>query len=130
MGEQVVPAVNQVQWHVGMGPDKGGIKAYCDAKGIALQAYSPLNVGTPGAAATLINGDLVTEIGAAHGKTGPQVALRWVWQSGVPLATRSTKRQHLADNLDILTWSLSDEEMARLDAATEPAADYSFMCTV
>ena len=127
---KVVPAVNQVAYHVGIvgGPDPGGIKSYCDAHGIVLQAYSPLAVGTPGAAATLINGELVTEIGKAHGKTGPQVALRWVWQHGVPLATRSTSRGHLAQNKDLFGWALSEEEMAKLDAATEPAADYSFMC--
>ena len=125
----VVPAINQVQWHVGMGSDQGGIHAFCAEKGITLQAYSPLNVGTPGAASTLIDGTLVSEIGRAHGKTGPQVALRWVWQHGVPLATRSTSRQHLVDNLAVSDWALSDEEMAKLDAATEPAASYSFMCT-
>ena len=70
-----------------------------------------------------------TDIGAAHGKSGPQVALRWVRQHGVPLATRSTRRQHLADNLDLSGWELSDDEMARLDAATEPMASYSFMCS-
>ena len=63
----VTPAVNQVQFHVGMGADPGGIKSFCTDKGIALQAYSPLNVGTPGAAATLISGPLVSEIGVAHG---------------------------------------------------------------
>ena len=128
---KVVPAVNQVSYHVGIvgGPDPGtGIKSYCEAHGIVLQAYSPLAVGTPGAAATLINGELVTEIGKAHGKTGPQVALRWVWQHGVPLATRSTSRRHLAQNRDLFGWELSEEEMARLDTANEPTADYSFMC--
>ena len=94
-----------------------------------LQAYSPLFVGVAGAKATLIDGELVSTIGAAHGKTGPQVSLRWVWQHGLPLATRSTKRQHLADNFDIFDWALGEEEMRMLDAATEPAANYSFMCT-
>ena len=74
----VTPAVNQVQYHIGMGADPGGIKSYCAKKGVVLQAYSPLGDGTT----ELINGPLVSGIGKAHNKTGAQVALRWVVQQG------------------------------------------------
>ena len=41
-GEGVVavePAVNQVQWHVGMGPNPESLPRYCDEHNIILQAY-------------------------------------------------------------------------------------------
>ena len=37
----VTPAVNQIQFHVGMGADPSGFKSYADGKGIVTQAYSP-----------------------------------------------------------------------------------------
>merc|ERR1711990_981265 len=75
----VTPQVNQVKFHVGMGTDPIGLKSYCDAHGIHMQAYSPLgNGGTE-----LITGDLVKSVGANHNKTGAQVSLRWIHENGV-----------------------------------------------
>ena len=116
--------------HVGMGTDPGGIRAHNAKLGVVVQAYSPLGAGTTGSPRTpeLISGELVTSIGAKYGKTGPQVSLRWLVQNGVPVAQESTNREHLAKNLDIFDWSLSDDDMASLDAVTQPAGVYSFMC--
>ena len=70
-----MPAVNQIQFHVGMGPDPEGLVSYCKSKGIQVEAYSPLGDGK---SSELITGDLVTSIGNNHGKSGVQVALRWI----------------------------------------------------
>lgn len=128
---KVTPAVNQVMYHIGMGPDPGGIKTYCDSLGIRLQAYSPLGDGTT----ELINGPLVSSIGKAHNVSGASVSLRWTVQNGVPLSTKSTSATHLAENLAIYKFKLSNEEMATLDAAVSPPSQfpggsYSFMCTM
>merc|ERR1712216_969985 len=40
-----VPAVNQLQFHVGMGPDPEGIVSYLRVHSIELQTYSPLAGG-------------------------------------------------------------------------------------
>ena len=123
----IIPAVNQVEYHVGMSSDPGGIKSYCDGKGVALQAYSPLGDGT----SDLITGDLVSGIGAAHNVSGAEVSLQWIYKHGVPLSTKSTSETHLAENLDAVagSWSLTDAEMATLDSATKPSGHYSFACT-
>ena len=34
---KITPAVNQVEFHIGMGADPGGIKSYCDAHNVTLQ---------------------------------------------------------------------------------------------
>jgi len=80
----VTPAVNQIGFHVGMGVDPIGIVSYCKEKGIVTQAYSPLGDGST----KLIDGPVVTPIGDAHNKTGAQVSLKWLIQSGVPLSTK------------------------------------------
>jgi diketogulonate reductase-like aldo/keto reductase len=127
---RIPPMVNQVQYHLGMGPDPGGIKTYCEAHGIQLQAYSPLGAGTSGSPRTaeLISGELVTSIGAKYGKTGAQVSLRWVVQNGIPLAAESTNEAHLKADLDIFDFELSAEDMARLNTLTQPRGMFSFAC--
>ena len=40
-----LPAVNQLQWHVGMGPDPEGLMSYCEQHDIIVQAYAPLASG-------------------------------------------------------------------------------------
>lgn len=120
----VTPAVNQVQYHVGMGVDPIGVKSASEKYGIHLQAYSPLGNGK----SDLITGDLVTSIGSAHGKTGAQVALRWIQENGVSLTTKTTKTSHMQEDLDVFTFELAADEKATLDAATSPSGSPSFMC--
>lgn len=132
----VTPAVNQVQYHVGMGANPlspiGKLRTYHKGVGILTQAYSPLG-GWTGASHELINGQLVTGIGAAHGNTGAQVSLNWLYRHAVPFSAKSVSRVHLEENLRIFTMRLTDEDMGMLDNATKPGlpgkeGQYSFQC--
>ena len=117
----VTPAVNQVQYHVGMGADPRGLKSYLDAKGIVMQAYSPLDTLHGGH--ELISGNLTAGIGKAYNKTGAQVALRWVAEHGMPFNTASKKPQHLKEDVEVLSFKLSKQDLETLDAATKPAGE-------
>lgn len=125
LGGHITPAVNQVMFHVGMGRDPGGIASYCARAGIQLQSYSPLGDGRT---RELISGPLVTSIGAENGRTGAQTALKWVVQRGAGLITKSTRRDHLAEDIDLYSWELSMEQMFLLNHATSPKGNYSFAC--
>jgi len=122
--DAVLPSVNQVKFHIGMGADPEGLLSYVKSAGIVLQAYSPLGDNTH----ELISGPLVTRLGAAHFKTGVQAALKWIWQHGVAVTTKSLNATHLAQDLDLFTWSLSADEMAEADASATPPGTPSFMC--
>merc|ERR1712151_557386 len=117
-------AVNQNQYHVGMGSDTQPLlhdKAYAESHGIQYEAYSSLCGPCPdGQNMELINGSLVTGIGKAHNKTGPQVALRWVVQQGVPIIPKSSNPKHQKENFEVFDFELSESEMAQLTAATSP----------
>merc|ERR1712039_616506 len=69
----------------------------------------------------LINGPLVTGIGKAHNVSGPQVALKWAVQQGIPVVPKSSNPKHLAEDFDLFSFTLTDAEMARLTAAKTPA---------
>jgi aryl-alcohol dehydrogenase-like predicted oxidoreductase len=70
--------------------------------------------------------DVAREIAQARGASVAQVALNWVRAqpgvSSVIIGARTTEQ--LADNLAAASWTLSPDEVARLDAATEPERPY------
>jgi len=95
--------VNQVEFHVGMGPGAQRyapeLVQYLKSQGVVPMAYSPLGpTFNSSEKAELIEGNLTTGIGRRHGKSGAQVALRWVIQSGLALATRSSNPAYLAED--------------------------------
>jgi len=118
-------AVNQVQYHVGMG-SAGDMatddKAFVESKGILYQSFSPLcGPCNPPDNKLLIDGSLVSNIGKAHKKTGAQVSLKWLVQQGSPVIPRSSNPVHLRENMDLFDFDLSDSEMESLNKATVPA---------
>jgi len=118
-------ALNQVEYHVGMGSAGDAAtdhRAYCQSKGIVYMSFSTL-CGPCQAPdnTTLLRGDLVKGIGGAHNKTGAQVALRWAVQQGIPVVPKSSVEHHLREDFDLFSFDLTDLEMARLTAAKAPA---------
>ena len=114
----------QVEFHIGMG--SGGVNStdglkFMREKGVAFLSFSTL-CGPCGADAheELINGPLVSQIGAKYKKSGAQVSLKWAVQQGIPVVPKSANPTHLKENLDLFGWSLTKEEMATLSAATSP----------
>lgn len=118
-------ALNQVMYHVGMGmsPNLGSdYKEYCQSVGIVYMSFSTLCGPCAGKEKTeLINGPLVTEIGKAHNVSGPQVALKWAVQQGIPVIPKSSKAAHLKEDFDLFSFTLSQAEMDKLTSATTPA---------
>ena len=119
----IKPAVNQVEFHVGMG--SAGVNAtdvtheFCTKHGITYTSFSALC--GPCKTKELLTGKLVTSIGRKYGKTGAQVALKWQVQQGIPVIPKSSNPKHLAENLDLFSWQLSQKDMDVLSAATSPA---------
>ncbi|MCZ7644842.1 MAG: aldo/keto reductase [Planctomycetota bacterium] len=103
-------ACNQIEYHIHLNQEP--LRAFCAERGVALVAYSPLGKGR------WRDDELAARIGAAHGKSAAQVALRWLVQKGIGAIPKAGRREHLAANLDVFDWSLTDEELRRLD--TEP----------
>jgi diketogulonate reductase-like aldo/keto reductase len=117
-------ALNQNQYHVGMGSDTQTElhdKAYSESKGVVFMAYSSLcGPCPPPQNNELISGPLVSTIGKKHNKTGAQVALRWVVQQKIPVIPKASDPKYLAEDFALFDFSLSDDEMKQLTAATSP----------
>ena len=104
----VTPAVNQIQFSA-MEYRRGLLEA-CRRHGITLEAYSPLGTGRH------LGNKRVSEIARRLGRTPAQVLLRWCLQHGVPVIPKSTHRERIAENAQVFDFTLSDEDMAALDA--------------
>eukprot|EP00929_Paragymnodinium_shiwhaense_P090490 TRINITY_DN50681_c0_g2_i1.p2 TRINITY_DN50681_c0_g2~~TRINITY_DN50681_c0_g2_i1.p2 ORF type:complete len:327 (+),score=107.78 TRINITY_DN50681_c0_g2_i1:94-1074(+) len=118
-------AVDQVQYHVGMGPSDPNAnddKLYIQDRGILYQSFSPLcGPCDPPHNMELVNGSLVTNIGKKYNKSGPQVALKWLVQQGIPVIPRSHQTEHMLQNKDLFDFQLSEQDMSALTQANSPA---------
>lgn len=98
---------NQVLYHPYK--DQSALRSFCSENEVALTAYSPLGRGA------VLQDEVLTEIGAQHDKSAAQVALRWlIQQENVVAIPKATGRDHLAANLALFDFSLSDAEMERV----------------
>ena len=90
------------------------VLAYCEEQGIGFIPWFPLASG--GLAAP---GGTVKEIARAHEATAGQVALAWLLaKSAVMLPIPGTSLvEHLEENVAAAELTLSEEELATLDAA-------------
>jgi aryl-alcohol dehydrogenase-like predicted oxidoreductase len=72
--------------------------------------------------------DALDEVAAETGKTVPQIALNWLLQrptvSTVIIGARDEKQ--LRDNLGAIGWSLTPEQIAKLDAASQEPLAYPY----
>lgn len=101
----VVPAVNQVETHVFFQQTEA--RKYMDELGVAHMSWGPLAEGKNG----FFSNETLAAIGAAHGKTGPQVALRYLLQRGIIVIPKSTHKERMAQNLQLFDFTLTDKEM-------------------
>jgi diketogulonate reductase-like aldo/keto reductase len=67
---------------------------------------------------------LMTEIGQDHGgKSNAQVALNWVICKGALAIPGAKNAQQAQENAGGLGWKLSDEEVSRLDQASDALSE-------
>jgi 2,5-diketo-D-gluconate reductase B len=104
---------NQVEYHPYL--DQTKVLAANRRHGLATTAYCPIALGRVAADPVL------GAIGAAHGKTAVQVALRWLVQQGDIVAIpRTSKVERLKENLDVFDFQLTTAEMDRISLLRRP----------
>ncbi|CAM42661.1 prostaglandin f2-alpha synthase/D-arabinose dehydrogenase [Leishmania braziliensis MHOM/BR/75/M2904] len=104
----VPPMVNQVELH----PlnNQAELRAFCNAKGIKVEAWSPLGQGN------LVTHPLLIAIGEKYKKTAAQVMLRWDIQHDLITIPKSVHKDRVEENANIFDFELSAEDMANIDA--------------
>lgn len=118
----VAPALNQIFYHVGMGPDPDGFISAFNASASVTQSIRALDSGSH----ELINGTLVSGIGKAHGWSGAQVSMRWILDHGAALVTTTSSQTHMEEAVAIFKDHLTQDEMKELDLAKSPQDSPTF----
>jgi diketogulonate reductase-like aldo/keto reductase len=103
-GEQ--PAVNQIRWSPAR-YDPALLAAHAD-RGVHVEGYSPLK-------GTRLRDPVLAEIAAKHHVTPAQVVLRWHLELGITVIPKSARRERIESNLELFGFSLTAEEVARLN---------------
>lgn len=118
----IMPMVNQVQYHVGMGKDPAGLVSYCNKSGIVLEAYSPLAGGR------LLKDNTSFPLGDAlkakyNWTSTAQVGLAYIAQRGLPVVTKSSNPAYLAEDLKLFgpEHQIDSVDYQRIDALTQPS---------
>lgn len=102
---------NQVEFHPLLNQDI--LLGAAAETGIPLSSYSSIARGE------VFKHSIFGEIGAGYGKSAAQVVLRWILQKGVSINTMSTKRDNIIANFDLMDFTLSSVDMARVDEMTK-----------
>ncbi len=86
------------------------LRVTLDKYGIRLMSWYPLGHGDK----SLIQEPVFAELGKKYGKTPAQVILRWHVQMGFVVIPGSKNVDHIKDNLNIMDFELTGDEMAEI----------------
>ncbi|MGO9958048.1 MAG: aldo/keto reductase [Solirubrobacteraceae bacterium] len=102
------PVINQIQFSPF--EHRRTLLEACEARGVAVEAYSPLGTGRH------LSDSTVAAVAERLGRTPAQVLLRWCVQRDTIVLPKSTHRERIHENAAIFDFSLSEADMASLDA--------------
>lgn len=104
-GGTVAPMVNQLLVHAGNTPFQ--LLAYCQSKGILVEAYSPIAHGE------ILKNPSVKSIAHKYNVTVPQLCIRYTLQLGTLPLPKTSNPQHMHDNAQV-DFVISDDDMEQL----------------
>ena len=104
----ITPAVNQIETHPFN--QRRADQAVMREHGVQIESWGPFAEGQN----DIFSNPVLSEIGAAYGKSVAQVVLRWLIQRDVIVIPKSVRPERMAENLDIFDIELTEEEMARI----------------
>lgn len=105
------PAVNQIEWS----PFGYSARMLADSKarGVVIQAYSPLTRGKR------LGDPALGAIAARKGRSPAQILLRWSLQMGTVPLPKANDRGHLKENIAVFDFELSEADMKALGDLNE-----------
>jgi diketogulonate reductase-like aldo/keto reductase len=111
---KVVPAVDQIELHPFLQHTE--TVQLCAAKGIVVEAYSPLTHGQR------MGHPVVVEVAKGVGRSPAQVLLRWGIQHGLVVLPKSVRDERIAENIAVFDFALDADAMKKLDGLEEGLA--------
>ena len=104
---EILPMVNQIPFYVGH--TQAETMAFCKAKGILVEAYSPLATGG------VFDEKLIQDIAQANGVTVAQLCIAYCLQKETLPLPKTTKEFRMVENAKV-DFIIGSADMAKLDA--------------
>ncbi|MCF0233727.1 MAG: aldo/keto reductase, partial [Thermoguttaceae bacterium] len=108
---EVAPAVDQIEFHPGYWQRE--TLEFCQARGIQVEAWSPLGCGR------VLTDERLAKIAAKYGKSVAQLCVRWELQHGVLPLPKSVHAERIASNADVFDFVIDAEDMRAIDELPE-----------
>lgn len=109
----IKPMINQVETHALY--QQTAAHAVMEKYGVVHQSWGPFAEGRK----DFFQNPVLAAVGAKHGKTVAQVALRFLLQSQVVVIPKSVHRERMAENLQVFDFTLDGADMAAIRALDE-----------
>ncbi|WP_436859735.1 aldo/keto reductase [Staphylococcus caeli] len=107
----IKPVINQVEFHPYL--LQASLNRYLDVQNIHMESWSPLMN------AQILEDETVQAIANEIGKSPAQVIIRWNIEHGVVVIPKSVTPSRIEENLEVFDFSLTDEQIKRLDNLNE-----------
>lgn len=104
----VMPVLNQFEFHPRL--QQPELREYCRRRDIQVEAWSPVMRGRVGEIPE------ICALAEKYRKTVFQITLRWEWQKGILVIPKSVNAERIRSNAALFDFSLSEEDMALMDA--------------
>ena len=108
----VTPALNQIELHPSF--QQRELRQLHEQLGIVTQSWSPLGQGGG------MDAPAIRQIAEETGRPASAVILRWHLQHGLCTIPKASSRAHIEANFEALAFTLTDEQMATIDALDDP----------
>ena len=106
---EIKPMINQIE--VNVYAQRSNEMKWYEKYNAVIEAYAPLGHGsTP----ELVNEEILVKIGKNHGKTGAQIAIKWLLQRNLITIPKSANEQRMRDNFEMFDFTLTEEEMEEI----------------
>lgn len=111
----IKPAVNQIENNVFFQQHEA--HEHLKQLGVQMEGWSPFAAGKH----NIFSNPILAPIAKKHNRSIAQVILRWHYQRGIVVIPRSSKKEHMIQNLDIWNFNLDEADLktiASLDQNT------------
>lgn len=110
-----VPMMNQIE--ISPYNTNKEIISYCKEKKVQVEAFATFGTTKkkPEAAKDLLENEIILDLSRKYNKSSSQVILRWALEQGISVIPKASSIEHLQENIDVLDFELSHEDMLQID---------------
>lgn len=115
-GATVEPTVDQIETHL-MWQQKR-MHAYLTSRGMVHESYAPLGECEPG----FLDNPTLVKMARRYQVTPAQLTLRFMNQEGIVVIPKTLNPQHMAENLDIFSFTIDQDDLRILEGLDQKKA--------